>query len=64
MQIRTAIELKNAWGDKPCDHLELEKEYDKGAATGDYVCKQCGQAGWGNNWNKQKTLQTPPPSVP
>ena len=61
MQMQTAIKLKNAWGDKPCDHIELEKEFDKGTATGDYVCKQCGQAGWGNTWNKQKTPQTLPP---
>ena len=64
MQIQTAAELNRTWGNKPCEHLELEKEYDKGSATGDYVCKQCGQASWGNSWNQQKVSQTTPLVVP
>ena len=41
MQIKEAMKLKEAWGDKPCNHPELAKEYELGAATGDYVCTQC-----------------------
>jgi len=52
MQSEKAAELRRAWGDKPCDHPDLEKEYSLGADTGDYVCTTCGKSGWGRNWNK------------
>lgn len=44
MNIKTATALKNAWGDKPCDHETLEKEYFNDMATGDYICTKCGEA--------------------
>jgi len=50
MQMKKAMELRVKWGSKPCDHRNLDKEYELGAATGDYVCTQCGQAGWGRDW--------------
>jgi hypothetical protein len=43
LQVRKALELREEWGDKPCDHPEFENEYDLGAQTGDYVCTQCGR---------------------
>ncbi|MFM0059216.1 hypothetical protein PQR64_26650 [Paraburkholderia phytofirmans] len=52
MQTTEAKELREVWGDKPCEHVELTKEYGLGMATGDYVCTQCGKADWGNAWNK------------
>lgn len=52
MQIKKANKLREEWGNKPCDHPSLEKEYHNGSATGDYVCKQCGEARWGRMWNK------------
>jgi hypothetical protein len=42
MQNSKANRLQKAWGDKPCDHPHVEKEYYLGAATGDYVCTRCG----------------------
>jgi hypothetical protein len=45
------------WGDKPCDHKHLEKEYYHGSATGDYVCKQCGRAGYGENWPAKEKME-------
>lgn len=56
MQMNEAMKLREAWGDKPCNHPDLDKEYELGTATGDYVCTQCGQAGWGRDWvkNQQK----------
>lgn len=50
MQIKKAEELREKWGNKPCDHPSLEKEHALGSATGDYVCTQCGRAGWGRDW--------------
>ena len=44
MQMKKAESLRRAWGDKPCPHPNLEKEYDLGADTGDEVCTQCGSA--------------------
>jgi len=54
MQFEDAMKLKKLWGDKPCNHPTLEKEYEMGAATGDYCCTQCGQSGWGSDWNKKE----------
>jgi transcription initiation factor TFIIIB Brf1 subunit/transcription initiation factor TFIIB len=42
MQRKKAAALQAAWGDKPCSHPELAKEYDLGKRTGNYVCTQCG----------------------
>jgi len=57
MQMKKAAELRGKWGNKPCDHPSLDKEYELGTATGDYVCTKCGEAGWGKNWveTKKKT---------
>jgi hypothetical protein len=51
MQMRDATELRKQWGDRPCSHPRLTKEYDLGAHTGDWVCTTCGETGWGPNWN-------------
>lgn len=42
MQKERAKELRQKWGDKPCDHPKLEKEYHLGGDTGDKICVQCG----------------------
>jgi hypothetical protein len=47
MQLDDAVALKKAWGNKPCDHPDYEKEYFNGTSTGDYVCTTCGRAVWG-----------------
>jgi hypothetical protein len=49
MQVKEALELRKVWGNKPCEHPTLEKEYELGSATGDYVCKTCGQSGRGSD---------------
>lgn len=50
MQSSEASELRKKWGDKPCDHKHIDKEYYAGSATGDYVCTQCGRAEYGQDW--------------
>jgi len=52
-----AIELRKKWGDKKCNHPNLEKEYDLGSATGDYVCTQCGSSGPGRDWPEKEKLK-------
>jgi hypothetical protein len=42
MQSSEAEALRNSWGDKPCDHPNIDKEYYLGAQTGDFNCVQCG----------------------
>ena len=42
MQKKRATALKQEWGDRPCQHTTLAKEYDMGERTGSYVCTQCG----------------------
>ena len=42
MQAKKAEVLRAEWGDRPCDHPSLAKEYAEGKRTGDYVCTQCG----------------------
>lgn len=43
MQMNEAMQVSKEWGNKPCDHPSVEKEYHLGTQTGDYVCTQCGQ---------------------
>lgn len=42
IQFEEANELREKWGDKPCPHPSLTKEYYLSAQTGDYICTQCG----------------------
>lgn len=57
MQLKEALALKEQWGDKPCKHPHVVKEYALGTATGDYICTTCGEAGWGRNWNKENCTE-------
>jgi len=43
MQTREAAERREEWGEKPCNHDHVEREYYLGAHTGDYVCTTCGR---------------------
>lgn len=43
MQHEEKEQIRRAWGDKPCDHPSVDKEYYFGADTGDKVCTQCGR---------------------
>lgn len=43
MQHAEAQKLRKSWGDKPCDHKHIEKEYYLGSDTMDYVCTTCGR---------------------
>ncbi|MDB2373632.1 hypothetical protein N9W11_03650 [Psychrosphaera haliotis] len=54
MQLEEAQKLKANSGKKPCSHPDLSKEYHLGAATGDFVCTACGEAGFGRDWVKRE----------
>jgi hypothetical protein len=43
MEYFEVLKQKEAWGDKPCSHPHLEKEYYVGAFLINYVCTQCGK---------------------
>lgn len=43
MQMKEAARLRERWGDKPCDHPRVEREYYLGSHIGDEVCAQCGR---------------------
>jgi len=43
MEYYAVQKLKDSWGEKPCDHPLLEKEYYVGAFLINYVCTQCGK---------------------
>jgi hypothetical protein len=43
MKMKRAQQLRDEWGDKPCDHPAFAKEYDLGERTGRFVCTQCGR---------------------
>jgi hypothetical protein len=43
MEYYIAQKVKDSWGDKPCDHPHLEKEYYTGAFLTNYVCIRCGK---------------------
>lgn len=42
MQYEEGAELRKEWGDKPCSHPTIVKEYYLGSNTGDYICTTCG----------------------
>lgn len=44
MQLSEAKRLREEWGDKPCSHPHLVKEYYLGSHTEDYVCTTCGRS--------------------
>lgn len=43
MKQKRAQELRESWGDAPCEHRHLAKLYDLGAHTGSFACTQCGK---------------------
>jgi MinD superfamily P-loop ATPase len=43
MQMRDAEQLRTRWGNKPCTHPMLAKEYDRSIQTGDFRCTTCGE---------------------
>jgi hypothetical protein len=43
MEYNIAQKLKDSWGEKPCSHPNLEKEYYVGAFLTNYVCTRCGK---------------------
>jgi hypothetical protein len=46
MTIKEAKERRKIWGNKPCNHPDVELERDDiGLSTGDYVCSTCGKEG-------------------
>lgn len=57
IQIKEARRLEEGWSGGECDHPTLAKEYDLGAATGDYVCKTCGESGSGRDWPEKQRLR-------
>lgn len=50
MQMDEAARLRKNWNGDPCPHSNLEKEYELGSATGDYICTRCGESGYGRHW--------------
>jgi hypothetical protein len=42
MEYSTSIKLKEAWGNKPCEHPSFEKVYYSGAFLLNYSCTVCG----------------------
>lgn len=43
MEYYEAQKIKDAWGNKPCDHPNIEREYYVGAFLTNYICTQCGE---------------------
>lgn len=43
MQFEDAQRLREEWGNNPCSHPTISKEYMLGTGTGDYVCTTCGR---------------------
>jgi len=43
MEYYLAQKVKEAWGNEPCNHPHIEREYYTGAFLTNYICVQCGQ---------------------
>ncbi len=52
MNYSDAARLREKWGDKPCNHPEIEAEVEAGHPSINYVCTTCGKVREGNTWNK------------
>jgi len=59
IQIKEAQKIAETWTGGECTHPSLYKEYDLGSATGDYICKTCGKAGFGRDWPEKRRTQNP-----
>jgi len=57
MQMERAEELRRNWGDKPCQHSILQKEYVLGAQTGDLICETCGKSFFSRDAAKKDWLK-------
>jgi hypothetical protein len=51
MNLSDAAQHRKEWGDKPCDHPQIEAEMEAGHPSENYVCTTCGRVGKGNSWN-------------
>jgi hypothetical protein len=58
MEMEHAAWLRHHWGNKPCDHPQLEEEVHHGNPTGDYACTTCGESDWGSDWNIKRQPRT------
>jgi hypothetical protein len=58
MNYSDAAQLREKWGDKPCDHPEIEAEMEAGHPSKNYVCTTCGKVGEGSRWNTPTTERT------
>lgn len=54
MEMEQASALRIEWGNKHCEHTNLEKEFYLGSPTGDYACTKCGAVGWGKDWAEKE----------
>jgi hypothetical protein len=55
VQMREAMQLRRAWNAKvspPCDHPEVDREYNLGSHTGDYDCLTCGESFSPGEWDE------------
>jgi hypothetical protein len=43
MQLEQAEGLRKRWGDKPCNHPDVQKEYYNDWQTGDMICNTSGR---------------------
>ena len=44
MKQKQAIKLRETFGDAPCEHPALAREYDaEGQRTSNYICTECGR---------------------
>lgn len=43
MEYYVAQKVKDEWGNKPCEHPHLEREYYGGAFLINWICTQCGK---------------------
>ena len=46
LSIEETQRLRDAWGDKPCDHPNITKERGPMGQQTDYACTTCGAVAW------------------
>lgn len=46
MQVADSDTLRKTWGNKVCEHREVEREFYLETPTGQFVCAACGKTFW------------------
>ena len=54
MQVSETANLRRMWGNKTCNHDEVEEEFSGDIPTGQFTCVKCGATFWSGDSRRIK----------